>query len=133
MSTAGNLLQYVFPVLIVSIAVILLCFYFFAKKKRGSYDVPVPPVQDERRTVPLPEDGADVFNDSPPPRYSSVDPPPPYSLFDPKLTNVWLGGAPPAYEMYPITLPLAPHHWTTLTEPLPSTSQPQRHRPASST
>ncbi|KAG7226375.1 hypothetical protein INR49_013786, partial [Caranx melampygus] len=127
MSEILNIFRYIFPVLVVCIAVVLLCFYLQAKKKRATYDVTIPMTQDDNtpsvvHTISLEEE---QHYDRFPPRYSDVDHPPPYALFDPKLTNVWPGGAPPAYEMYPITLPLAPHHWTTPTgslypTPLPS-------------
>lgn len=107
MTTEGHLLQYILPALAVSIAVILLCFYHYSKKRRGSYDV-----------TPLPDSGSEVvvvFNRVPP-GYSTSDPPPPYSLFDPKLTIVWPGGAAPPYEMYemyPVSLSEAPCLWTS--------------------
>ncbi|TNN74653.1 Abl interactor 1 [Liparis tanakae] len=123
-----------FPALVVSIAVVLLCFYRHAKKKRAAYDVTVPTPRDADsssvlRTVSRPEHPAEEPRsyDRLPPRYSTVDFPPPYYLFDP---SVW----PPAYEMYPMTLPLAPHPWTTSgpLHPTPRSSsstqtQPQSH------
>lgn len=103
MTTEGNLLQYILPVLAVSIAVILLCFYHYSKKRRGSYDV-----------TPLPEGGAEMvaFFNRVPPGYSTTDPPPPYALFDPKLTIMWPDAAPPPYEMYAISLPMSTYLWT---------------------
>ncbi|KAK9530981.1 hypothetical protein VZT92_012451 [Zoarces viviparus] len=131
MTVAVNIVQYLFPALIVSLAVVLLCFYRHAKKKRAAYDVTIPTPHGDNSssvlyTVSYPEDRAeeDRHHDRLPPRYSTVDHPPPYSLFDPKLTSVWPGGSPPAYEMFPITLPLAPHHWTTSTGALRPTPQP---------
>ncbi|KAK2820758.1 hypothetical protein Q5P01_023717 [Channa striata] len=123
-----SIFQYIFPVLVLSIVVVLLCFYLQAKHKRSSYDITSQATQVDNpssvvHTISLEEDLADVnIRDILPPRYSTVDHPPPYSLFDPKLTNVWPGGPPPAYELYPITLPLAPHHWMFSTGPLPVTS-----------
>ncbi|KAJ0060198.1 hypothetical protein NL108_004052 [Boleophthalmus pectinirostris] len=101
MTTAEHLLQYILPVLVVSIAVVLMCYYHYSKKRRGSYDVTTPPLR--VHTAVQPEDGAEmvVFITNVPPGYSTTDPPPPYSPFDPKLSFVWSGGEPPPYEMYP--------------------------------
>ncbi|CAK6964095.1 hypothetical protein PFLUV_G00245300 [Scomber scombrus] len=137
MSTVANIIRYISPALVVSICLVLLCFYMHAKKKRRAYEVSLPTPDDRAvsiHTISLSDDQEEVERryDRFPPRYSTVDPPPPYSLFDPKLTSVWPGGAPPAYEMYPITLPLAPHHWVTSTEPqhpTPSTSTTTHNRP----
>ncbi|KAM7370989.1 hypothetical protein PAMP_010495 [Pampus punctatissimus] len=84
------------------------------------------------QTISLPDHQEEVESgercyDRFPPRYSAVDLPPPYALFDPKLTSIWPGGPPPAYEMYPITLPLAPHHWPL--HPAPSTSTTTHSNP----
>ncbi|KAF1374056.1 hypothetical protein PFLUV_G00245300 [Perca fluviatilis] len=128
MTVVVNIFQYLFPALMLSIAVVLLCFYLHTKKKRAAYDVTIPTPQDDNTssvyTISLSEDQAeeDRCYDRFPPRYSTVDHPPPYSLFDPKLTSIWPGGSPPAYEMYPVTLPLAPHYWMTPTGT--STSNP---------
>ncbi|XP_077359124.1 uncharacterized protein LOC144005087 [Festucalex cinctus] len=127
--TFVNVFQYLFPCLVVSIAVVLLCFYLHAKKKRAAYDVTMATVQEDGsssiQTISRVEgqEVAERHCDRLPPRYSTTDLPPPYSLFDPKLTGIWPGGPPPTYEMYPITLPLAPHLWrTTSRPPSPSTS-----------
>lgn len=70
-----------------SIAVVLLCFYMHAKKKRATYDITTPTLQDDNtsseiNTISLPDYQAeeDTHYDWFPPRYSTVDPPPPYSL-----------------------------------------------------
>lgn len=68
--------------LVVCIAVVLLCFYLLAKKKRAMYDVTTPMTQDENtpsavQTISLEEE---PHYDRFPPRYSDVDHPPPYSL-----------------------------------------------------
>ncbi|XP_028332940.1 uncharacterized protein LOC114481994 [Gouania willdenowi] len=144
MTSVVNIFQYIVPILAVSIAAVLLCFYLHTKKKRSSYDVSTPSQEDTPsvlRTVSLSEDQAAVDRcyDGVPPRYSTVEAPPPYSLFDPKLTNVWPGGPSPAFEMYPITLPLAPHFWSPARASPEPTSvfnhihRPQRPRRASST
>ncbi|XP_077482892.1 uncharacterized protein LOC144093347 [Stigmatopora argus] len=124
-----NIFQYVFPSLVVSIAVVLLCFYLHAKKKRAAYEVSAASVPEESAIAiqiiarAQTQAAGEQHYDRRPPRYSTMDFPPPYSLFDPKLTSVWPGGSPPAYEMYPITLPLAPHHWRTpLRPPSPSSN-----------
>ncbi|KAK5850643.1 hypothetical protein PBY51_001504 [Eleginops maclovinus] len=115
MTQVGNVLPYLFPGLVVSIAVVLLCFYMHGKKKRAAYDVTVPTSQEDNRlyTIPLSEEQAEeeTHYDRFPPRYSTVDLPPPYSLFDPKVASIWSDDPPPVYEMYPITL--SPHHWMT--------------------
>ncbi|XP_077406028.1 uncharacterized protein LOC144037972 [Vanacampus margaritifer] len=117
--TFVNIFQYLFPSLVVSIAVVLLCFYLQAKKKRAAYDVTVATVQEDSgvsiQAISLGggREVAERHYDTLPPRCSTNDLPPPYSLFDPKLASAWPGGPPPAYEMYPITLPVAPHHWRT--------------------
>ncbi|XP_077959930.1 uncharacterized protein LOC144408033 [Gasterosteus aculeatus] len=126
-----NICQYVFPALVVSIAAVLLCFYVRARRKRTAVATAPPPGAGSPpglSTVSRPDGQTDEERhyDRFPPRYSTVDPPPPYSLFDPKLTGVWPGGSPPAYEMYPITLPLAPHHWATSTgRPRPTSPSPR--------
>ncbi|KAK1881856.1 Pentatricopeptide repeat-containing protein [Dissostichus eleginoides] len=115
MASVRNILQYLFPGLVGSIAVVLLCFYMQAKKKRAAYDVTVPTPHDDNRlfTISLSEDQAEEETqyDRFPPRYSTMDLPPPYSLFDPKITSIWSDDSPPAYEMFPITP--SPHHWMT--------------------
>ncbi|KAG7507730.1 hypothetical protein JOB18_042925 [Solea senegalensis] len=116
--------QYIFPALVLSIAVVLLCFYMHAKKRRAAYDVSRPTAGDdntgaEHSAAMSGEDtDADVNRcyDTFPPRYSTVDHPPPYSLFDPKLTGIWPADLLPAYEMYPIMLPLASYQWMTPAE-----------------
>lgn len=79
--------SYRFPVLVVAIAVVLLCFFLHAKRKRAAHDVTTPTTQDGNassvlHTISLPEDQADEDRryDRAPPRYSTMDPPPPYSL-----------------------------------------------------
>ncbi|KAL6095236.1 uncharacterized protein ACO6RY_16479 [Pungitius sinensis] len=120
MSVAVNIFQYVFPVLVVSIGVVLFCFYVRTRRKlaaaamataRGDDSPPGPWTVSSADGRTDEERHYDRF----PPRYSTLDPPPPYSLFDPRLTGLWPGGSPPAYEMYPITLPLAPRRWATST------------------
>ncbi|KAK7919781.1 hypothetical protein WMY93_011065 [Mugilogobius chulae] len=106
MTTAEELLQYILPVLAVFLAVVILCFYHFSKKRRGSYDVTVIPL-----TIVQPE--VNAFYTRVHPRNSTMDLPPPYSLFDPKLTNTCPGAAPPPYEMHPTCLPVAPHLWNS--------------------
>lgn len=129
MTEAVNILQYMFPVIVLAVAGILFCFYIHAKKKRAEFNVAILMQDDINSSSPisLSEDQAEVDTryDSDPPRYSTVDFPPPYSLFDPRLTGVCPSSPPPAYDMYPIMLPLAPHYWTTPTgrhQPTPSSS-----------
>ncbi|KAM4624021.1 uncharacterized protein ACJ7VT_004976 [Polymixia lowei] len=126
MARALNIFGYIFPVLVVSVAMVLFCFYLRAKKKREAYDVTAPTRRERPSSISvIPLSGRreeDVRRtDSNPPRYSTVDPPPPYSLFDPKSRTVWPGGPPPAYRMYPITLPLAPRLWPAPGQPRPLT------------
>lgn len=57
----------------------------------------------------------------------------PVLQFDPRLTAMGPGGPPPAYAMYPIILPLAPHHWGAPAEALlPSPPSSRRPRQSSS-
>ncbi|XP_054605085.1 uncharacterized protein [Nothobranchius furzeri] len=129
MTEIQNIIQIVFPVLVIVVASILLCFYLLLKKKREQCDtnrsMQVQAISPSGYRVE-----EDTHFDPFPPRYSIVVCPPPYAMFDPKLTNVWPGGPPPPYEMYPITLPLAPH-WMTPAEPLQLTrpASPQQNPP----
>lgn len=75
------------PVLVLSIAVVLICFYIQAKKKRASNDLTMPTTQVDNTssmlyTISLGEEQAhvNILYDRFPPRYSDVDHPPPYSL-----------------------------------------------------
>lgn len=70
-----------------SIAVVLLCFYLQAKKKRAAYDITTTATQGDNaasahNAVSLEEDAVEVnrHHDRLPPRYSTVEHPPPYSL-----------------------------------------------------
>ncbi|CAB1457676.1 unnamed protein product [Pleuronectes platessa] len=114
MTEVLNIFQYIFPVLVVSIAVVLLCFYVHAKNKRAVYDVTTPTTQDNNpaavNNIVSSEDEEDRHYDRLPPPYSSLDHPPPYSLFDPVLASLWPADSLPALGMYPIMLPLASHH-----------------------
>ncbi|XP_078147023.1 uncharacterized protein LOC144542987 [Centroberyx gerrardi] len=130
MTSLGNIFGYIFPALVVSIAVVLLCFYLHVKRKRALQDITVPTQHDRSssiQVIPLSgrQEEVDRHTNRLPPPYSTVDLPPPYSLFDPKLWSAWPGGPPPAYEMYPITLPLEPHHWSTPEGPPPPPPPPR--------
>lgn len=74
-----------FPASVVSIVVVLFCFYIHAKKKRETYDVTTPTAEGDNTipqhlTVSVEVDEENRCYDIRPPRYSSVDSPPPYTL-----------------------------------------------------
>lgn len=75
------------PFLVLSIAVVLICFYLLAVKKRVLNDLNMRSTQVDNtssvlQTISLGEEQAHVNtrHDTFPPRYSDVDHPPPYSL-----------------------------------------------------
>ncbi|KAM7381880.1 hypothetical protein PAMA_012639 [Pampus argenteus] len=95
MTNVVNILQYLFPVLVVSIAVVLLCFYLHAKKKRAAYDITLPTMQDDTSTVPIQTISSEHPSEHQeeverfPPRYSTDDLPPPYALVrEPRLQSL---------------------------------------------
>ncbi|KAM8889390.1 uncharacterized protein ACB058_009134 [Synchiropus picturatus] len=110
-------LQYILPSVGISLALVLLCLYLYAKKIRATSGTRPPENPPSIWTIPWLEhrEEDDVGHDRLPPPYSTVDQPPPYSLFDPKGTGVRPLSPPPAYEMYPIPLPLDSPHWTPTT------------------
>lgn len=119
MASVMEILEYVFPVLMMIIGLVLLCFYLHTKKTRASYDVTVPSTQDGNTSSVLHsclsdnQAEEDRHYDRYTLLYDTLDRPPPYSVIDPRLTNALPEEPPPAYYMYPIMLPLGSHHWMT--------------------
>lgn len=130
MTSSANIFPLVFPALVVCLAVILVCLYQYARKKRAAYDLAIARQQDENTsiavfTISLSEDQAEMDRHDIPPPYSPLGDPPPYALFDPKLTSVRPVDSLPAYEMNDIT----PHHQMTTTAPASSSESSTHNHP----